>query len=279
MSRVLIIDCNNIAYRAYCTTGPLSYKGRPTGVIYGFLNQLLTITKKTVPNEVVFAWDSRKSVRKEHYPFYKENRKKDEGPDQSLLDAFMQFRQLRNEILPELGFANNFIQRGYEADDIIAALVHRNPKMHLAYAVASSDADLLQLLDHCDIYNSNKGKIIRSDDFTKDYGIYPSDWAEVKKIAGCSGDGVPGVQGVGEKTAIKYLTGNLKETSKKYQAIKDAQDIIERNDWLVKLPLPGTEAPRIKKSEFDTIEMRKICNDLGFGRLKNQLDELELLFG
>lgn len=277
MRKVLILDSNNIGHRAHFTTGPLSYKGRPTGVIYGFLNQLLTLAKKTTPDEVVFTWDSRKSVRKEYYPFYKENRKKEEGPDQAMLDAFAQFKQLRKEILPELGFANNFLQRGYEADDIIAALVQKDPKRE--FVVASSDDDLLQLLDFCDLYNPFKNTIIRSEDFIEQYGVHPKDWAEVKKIAGCSGDGVPGVQGVGEKTAIQYLTGHLKETSKKYQAIQDAQDIIERNDWLVNLPLPGTEAPHIKRSRFDPIKMKTICNDLGFNKTKNQLSEWEILFG
>lgn len=277
MNKILVIDCNYLGHRARYTTGPLSYKDKPTGVIYGFLNQLLTLAKKTTPDEVVFTWDSRKSKRKECYPWYKQGRKNDEGPDQETLDAFQQFSQLREEILPDIGFVNQHIQTGYEADDIIAALVQSDPKRQ--FVVATSDDDLLQLLDHCSIYNLGKDKMITADSFIQDHDINPKQWVEVKKIAGCSSDSIPGVTGVGEKTAIQYLKGNMKPNSKKYKAIQTSKDIIERYEWLVKLPLPGTETPHIKRTEFNPPKMQMMCSDLGFSKAKSQLSEWELLFG
>lgn len=278
MNKTLLIDANYLGHRARYTTGLLSYKGKPTGVIFGFLNQLFTLTKKTIPDEVVFVWDSRRSLRKEYYPFYKNKSKthgNEEGPDRELLDAFKQFQELKRDILPQLGFTNNFMQSGYEADDIIATTVQNES---CQYIVATSDDDLLQLLDYCQIYNLGKDKYITKEDFIEDYKIEPAQWAEVKKIAGCSGDNVPGVQGVGEKTAIRYLLNELPTKAKAYTAIKASKDIIERNEWLVKLPLPGVETPVINKSDFDVSEMQKLCNRMGFNKMRNQLDDWELLF-
>lgn len=279
MQKILLIDANYLGHRARYTTGLLSYKDRPTGVIFGFLNQLFTLAKKTVPDEIVFVWDSRKSFRKEAYPFYKEKSKSHngEGPDRELLDAFKQFQQLKKDILPQLGFTNNFMQSGYEADDLIASIVQENT-IHSEYIVATSDDDLLQLLDYCRIYNLGKDKYITKQQFVEDYGIEPYQWVEVKKIAGCSSDNVPGVQGVGEKTAIKYLRKKLHPKTKTYSVIQASNDIIERNEWLVNLPLPGVEKPSIKTSNFDVSEMQTLCNSMGFSKMKNQLDDWELLF-
>jgi len=72
-----------------------------------------------------------------------------------------------------------------------------------------------------------------------EYGIAPSQWADVKAIAGCSSDGVEGVRGVGEKTAAKFLRGNLKPASKAHQAIVAGNNVWRRNLPLVRLPFPG----------------------------------------
>lgn len=270
---ILIIDSNYLCHRARYTVGGLRYKNIPTGVIYGFLNQLFLLAKKTIPDEIVFAWDSRYSIRKERYSFYKEKRNIE--VDSELIEAYEQFNLLREEILPKIGFVNNFIVKGYEADDIIAKIVqNKNNK----YIVATSDDDLLQLLDYCTIFNLGKNKFIDKKYFIDKNRIEPKDWVEVKKIAGCSGDNVPGVNGVGEKTAIKYLTGSLKSDSKKYKSIEANQDIIERNEWLVKLPLPKTPDFDIKESEFDKQELKIICNKYGFMKLRNQIDEWDLFF-
>lgn len=271
---VLLIDSNYLCHRARYTIGGLRYKDIPTGVIYGFLNQLFLLAKKTIPDEIVFVWDSRYSIRKERYSFYKEKRGIEE-PDQELIEAYEQFNQLRDEILPRMGFVNNFIAKGYEADDVIAKIVQNQDNK---YIIATSDDDLLQLLDYCVIFNLGKNKFIDRKYFIDKNGIEPKQWVEVKKIAGCSGDNVPGVQGVGEKTAIKYLTGVLKPDSKKYEAIRTNMDIIERNEWLVKLPLPKTPNFDIKESEFNKHELKTICNKYGFMKLRNQIDEWDLFF-
>jgi len=277
MEHILVIDCPYLGHRARFTTGPLSYKGKPTGVIYGFLNQLFTLIKRERPDEIAFAWDSRKSFRKEYYPDYKANRRKDGPPDPDMLAAFMQFKQLRAEILPQLGFVNNFRQTGCEADDIIGALVKNDPKRR--FTIVTSDDDMLQLLDHCDMYNLGKELRIDNYAFTRQYGIAPEQWVMVKQIAGCSGDNVKGVTGVGEKTAIQYLTGKMNPSSKKYKDIQANQELIEFNEYLVRLPLPETKAPIPKPSHFDAFWMRKLCDDMGFNRMRHLVDDWEAFLG
>lgn len=281
LMKILVVDSNYLCHRAYHTTGLLSYKGISTGVIFGFLNQLFTLGKMIRPDEVVFLWDSRKSKRRKRYPFYK-NRGVDK-PDPDLMEAFSQFSQLRRFVLPQLGFYNNFIQSGYEADDLIAKLVMEEPEPR--FITASGDQDLYQLLDHTDMYSIPKITEIKTttrESFIKEFGITPKEWVRVKQIAGCSSDTVPGIRGVGEKTAIKYLLGQLKSESVKYKSIEAGYDIIKRNEWLVKLPLPGTKKYEMDQSCFDKQELRKMAKTFGFTKLSqdyNVLDEWEIYFG
>jgi 5'-3' exonuclease len=279
--KILIIDSNYLCHRARHTTGLLSYKGMPTGVIFGFLNQLFTLGQAVRPDEMVFIWDSKKSNRRSRFPFYKD--RKHEEPDPDLIAAFSQFAKLRCHILPELGFHNNFIQSGYEADDLIAKLVMEE-RGH-SFITASGDQDLYQLLDYTDMYSMPKSvqiKHITKQTFIEEYGIQPKDWVKVKQIAGCNSDTVPGIKGVGEATAIKYMLGQLKPESVKYKAIEAGGAIIKRNEWLVKLPLPGTKKYEINKSQFDKFRLRGLCKELGFTKLyndHNKLDEWNTYFG
>jgi len=252
----------------------LSYKNKPIGVIFGFLNQLFSIGEALHPDNVVFCWDSRKSIRRHHYSFYKNRPQKDSDPDMS--EAFSQFNELREEILPQLGFCNNFVQAGHEADDIIAKIVQS--KTQSEFIVASSDDDLLQLLDGCTIYNLGKSRIITKDDLYTEYGITPKQWIEVKILAGDTSDTVPGIPGIGEITAAKYLTGKLKPESKKRQDIEKygTEELRDRNKWLMKLPLSTTKLPDIKQSGFNRRELIHLCKRLGFTHLQNDLVKLDL---
>lgn len=278
---LVVVDCNYLCHRAHYTTGPLEYKGQPTGVIFGFLNQLSMIGQTLMPQNIAFTWDSRRSLRKQKYPFYKENRKKD-PPDRFMLQAYEQFNLIRDELIPAMGFMNNYVQEGYEADDIMAH-ISQNPPMPVT--LTTSDDDLLQVLSPTiQIYNLGRREHVTHKTFRMQYGIRSSRWAEVKQIAGCSGDGVPGIQGVGPKTAIKYLTGQLKESSKSYQVITspEGQEIIERNEWLVKLPLPGTEPVTIQPNQFNKQVLIKLCKQYGFQKwLSNRqwIDDWEIYFG
>lgn len=267
---ILIIDANYLGHLALYTTGPLAHKGRPTGVIYGMFSQIFTLLEKFHPSNIVFCWDSRKSHRRRAVRTYKSGRRDPEGPSQELLDAFTQFEQLRKEILPRIGLVNNFHANGYEADDLIAKIVMDNPGRGI---ICSSDEDLFQLLPYARMYNLGKKTLYTDKDFQQQWGIPPSKWAEVKALAGCSGDSVQGLPGIGEKTAAAYIAGTLKKGSKKWQIIENApEELLRRNRWLVTLPLPGTPSFPILQNRFDQREFNLICRRLGFHKLRGVED-------
>lgn len=235
----LIIDCNYLCHRAIHTMGALTANNVSTGVLFGFLMQIKTFAKNFQTNKLIFTWDSRESERKKIYPQYKENRDIDKLPTEdkeAKLAAYEQFDILREHILPKMGFKNNFQFSGYEADDIIAMIAMC---YDIKSIVITGDHDIFQLLDYTDIYlPAGDGKYITYSSFVEENGIKPKDWIMVKAIAGCSSDNVKGVYGVGDTTAIKYLKGDLKKTSKKYTAIGKAyeDDMIANNLKLVSLP-------------------------------------------
>jgi len=265
---ILVIDANYIGYRALFTTGPLEYKGRPTGVIYGVFSQTFTLLEKFRPSNIVFCWDSRNSLRRKRMPTYKSGRHGKDGPAKELLDAFNQFNLLREEILPRIGIVNNFYADGYEADDIIARIVMDYPENCV---ICSSDDDLLQLLGFAPIFNLGRKELVTEKEFRKKWGLSPAQWADVKTLAGCSGDSVPGLPGIGEKTAAAFLTGTLKENSKKWQIIKNAsEEFLQLNRWLVSLPLPGTPSFSIKPNQFSQFEFERVCKSFGFHKLKGK---------
>jgi 5'-3' exonuclease len=192
---------------------------------------------------------------------------------------------LRKSLMPRLGFKNLFFQDGYEADDLIATTVMSHlPLDNTRNVVISSDDDLLQLLGYCDLYSINKKQEMNLKAFQEKYGLSdPRTWAEVKTLAGCTSDKVPGLPGVGEKTAIKYLTGTLNPKNKTYAKIVSPANkkYLDHYRWLVTLPLEGTETFDVE--EFDGMDMKKfkaVCNHYGFKSFlsPSTLDEWEVFF-
>lgn len=265
MKRVILIDSNYLCHRSFHSTNRLQYSGVPTGVIFGFFNQLIKMADSTRPDEYLFFWDSRSSKRKEIFPLYKENRSKkqlSEIEQEERKAAYKQFNMLRKTILPEIGFFNTFMQKGYESDDLMARYVLDNYKKE-EIIIATADDDMLQLLDYCKIYNLYREKIYTAEQFKANYGIKPLQWIDVKKIAGCSSDNVPGIPGVGEKTAIKFLTKGLKEDSKAYKDITSSPEVAEFNHKLVSLPFDGTKKIVKVKNEFNTLAFLRMCRKYG----------------
>ena len=202
---IIIIDCSQICYQAlYSSMGELTYRGVPVNVIFGFLKTILSIFKEYRSNNFVFCWDSKKSNRKVLFENYKKGRRKDlTSEERRILDeGFTQFTALRMVVLPTMGFRNNFRKTGFEGDDIIASVTHRTREDKVV--ICSSDHDMYQLLGSGIVmYDPKKRQVLDADWFGKRFTITPLQWANVLSIAGCPGDGVPGVPGVGIKTAIK----------------------------------------------------------------------------
>lgn len=267
----VIIDSNYLCYISkYALSNGLSYNGGRTEIIFGFLKDIISLAKKFETNNFVFCWDSKESERRKIFSNYKYKRHQDKTEDEIVGDkvAFRQFTILREKVLPYLGFSNVFFQEGYEADDLIASVVMNNKDM--TNIVVSSDNDLYQLLEYCSLYNFSKQETMTELLFNRNFGIQPHRWVDVKTLAGCSSDNVPGIEGVGEIKAIKYLKGEL-SSGKTFDSIKaQTEDEKELTERLVKLPFPGTKIFEIKKNHFSIKTFNNICDEFGFISLKDK---------
>jgi len=227
--------------------GDLSQDQKKVGVVYGFAKQMLTLATKFDSNRFIFCWDSKNSYRKLEYPPYKSNRRKGLTAEQQIdmEDAFRQFDEVREVLLPMMGFRNIYHQSGYEADDLIAHIAWRLPDDTI---ICSTDNDLLQLLKqdrYCPIRIFNFQKIIDEAEFRKRwFNLEPIKWAHVKAIAGCETDDVEGLGGVGLTLASKYLAGELRPGKIMDKIMsKEGKDTINRNMPLVALPYPNGRKP------------------------------------
>jgi len=259
----LVVDSNYLCHQALYTLGELQYEGVATGVLFGFLSRLLHLGLKFKSNDLILCWDSKHSIRKKIYAQYKAKRHQGETEEekQKRMEAYQIFTLIRREILPEMGFQNNFIQKGYEADDLIAKIVRG--KIGL-FVIVSADQDLYQCLQaNTRIYQPSKHRIVTRKVFKEEFGIPSSEWERVKELAGCDSDNVPGIQGVGVKTAIKFLTGQLKETSKVYDRITKGKKTISLNHRLCSLPLKEVKEPTIGANSYSFKRMRKVFREYG----------------
>lgn len=279
---IILIDANNLCYIAHYTVGDLSIEEKRVGVIFGFMKKLLVMSRDFDTNEFAFFFDHRRSYRRVLYPQYKHKRRENLSP-QEYLDkqlVYEQVDELRSKLLPQMGFNNVFSRPGYEADDLIAE-VALNVRPH-ENVIVSGDHDLYQLLTHSKgLYNAKAKKLYTAIDFEKEFGVGADRWAEVKSYAGCSTDNVEGIKGVGEKTAIKYLLGQLK--GKKLQAIENGKQCVPLNQRLVCLPFRGPKPLKIELQQdnltqrmffqtFDSLRFNSFIKDfdkwIGYFRLK-----------
>ena len=284
MTRI-IFDSNNIGHMAAYAFGDLTYKDRYTGVMHGFLNQMLKMAEKFKTTEFIFCWDSRHYYRKWIYSEYKANRHKDRSIEELGEDRIMfdQFVQLRTDILPKLGFENIFHKNGYEADDLIAEIVARCPGENIIF---SSDGDLWQLLQegryhYVRMFNSRTKKLFTANDFYKGWGIWPKDWALAKSMAGDMGDNVPGISGVGLIGACSYIKGQLGGVKKDKIESKEGKEITRRNLQLIALPYRAKREIQITGIGFKKLyaqDFEDVFKEYGFKRFLDKFDTWEKIF-
>jgi DNA polymerase-1 len=259
---VILVDSNSVAHMVKHAIRGLSHEEMSVNVIYGFMTHMLHLANRFNSKRFVFAWDSRRSYRKELYPEYKGNRKKELTEEDKI--AFEQFTTLRQDIIPLLGFKNNFVYTGYEADDIIAKVVYDNPKEPMA--IITSDNDLFQiLLPNNFIWHpllKRKGRIT-VDTFIEDKGFAPHDWPYVKALMGDTSDNIDGIPGVGLVTATKIV--NRISTPTQDDKVNKYKDIIARNLKLVTLPYPGMNKLQLDFNETHyQYDFAQICKKYGF---------------
>ncbi len=273
----LVLDCNYLCHRAKHSTGGLSYGGTPTGVIFGFLKTISHFQELFDTPHVIFCWDSKTNKREGIFRAYKRKRKlryKDCTEEEARFnhEFRIQMQKLRRVYLKKIGYRNVFCQKGFESDDLIASICQGLP-IHEEAVIISSDQDLYQLIFHnVSFFNPQKNKTLTLQGFTKQYRILPDQWARVKAIAGCATDEVPGIPGVGVKTVIKWMKGELKETTKAWWDIHSIKykGLVCRNMKLVWLPLEGTKSFKLREDKPSIKGWREVTKELGMKSIRGR---------
>ena len=279
-----LIDGSGYIFRAYYALPPLTRKsdGLPTGAVSGFCSMLFKLLEDSKSNEnlqkpthfaVIFD-SARKTFRNEIYSDYKANRS--EAPD----DLAPQFEYIRKSVLafnlPSVDLLN------YEADDLIATYVDQILKSGAKVTIVSSDKDLMQLYKKgVRIFDPMKNKFINEDDVFKKFGVDASKVIDVQALAGDSSDNVPGVPGIGVKTAAELINkyGTLEKLLKSTHEIKQnkrRETLIENQDKALiskELVTLKHDAPvdreltEFKLKEIDKDKLYEFLREMEFNRL------------
>ena len=198
-SSLFLIDGSSYLYRAYfAIRQPLTtHDGFPTKVIYGLTNMFWKVLKEKDPEYVAIVWDAKgPTFRHDLYADYKANRPA--MPD----DMSVQIPHVR-EIVNALGLTQ-LEKNGYEADDIIATLARRITNQTIM--IVSGDKDLLQLIGpQVSMWDSMKDEVTDLDAFQQRFGLEPLQFLDVMTLTGDTSDNIPGVPGIGLKTALKLI--------------------------------------------------------------------------
>lgn len=286
MKKVILVDGNNLLFRSYFATSYTgnimrNSKGFPTNAVYGFINMINKIINEEHPEYMMIAFDKGKTFRHEKYKDYKGGR--NETPD----DLKQQF-PVAKQICEAMGI-HYFEIDNYEADDIIgtfAKKVEENPEFNAT--IISSDKDLLQLIsDEVDVKLLKQTGFIRMDRalFKETYQVEPIGMIDLKALMGDASDNIPGVKGIGEKTAIQLLSqyqtlDNLYEHIEeikgktKEKLIADKENAYMSRDIATiyrEVPI-DTELEHIHYSGIDALEYIRLLEELEFYSLIKKLD-------
>ena len=282
--RLLIIDGHAFAYRAfYAIRGLTSPSGQPTNAIYGFINMLAKLESQVLPTHAVVVWDGGLDAeRVEELDDYKGQR--DPMPD----DMEVQLDEMV-EYLEAEGWAS-VCDDGVEADDRIGQLAKRAEAEGFEVAIASSDKDFLQLInDRVKMWNpaDKSGVPMDAAAVVAKTGVQPSQIVDWLSLVGDAADNIPGVPGVGVKTAAVLLNefgsvdgiyGRLAEVrrDKQRESLAAAEAVVRRNQSLValKLDLPGAPGlDDLRRGFQDTARLEKLYKVWGFNTLLKDLWE------
>ena len=279
-----LIDGSGYIFRAYYALPPLTRKsdGLPTGAVNGFCNMLFKLLEDSKsennlqkPTHFAVIFDAaRKTFRNEIYSDYKANRS--DPPE----DLAPQFEYIRKSViafnLPSVDLIN------YEADDLIATYTQQILEKGAKVTIVSSDKDLMQLYKKdVRIFDPMKNKFITPEDINNKFGVDPKKVIDVQALAGDSSDNVPGVPGIGVKTAAELINkyGTLEKLLDKANEIKQnkrRETLIENKDKAIiskKLVTLKKDVPikislkDFKLQEIDKDKLYKFLREMEFNRL------------
>ncbi|WP_079148107.1 DNA polymerase I [Streptomyces agglomeratus] len=268
--RLLLMDGHSLAYRAFFALPAENFttaSGQPTNAIYGFASMLANTLRDEAPTHFAVAFDvSRKTWRSADFPEYKANRSK--TPDE-----FKGQVELIGELLDTMN-AERFAVDGFEADDVIATLATQAEAAGFDVLIVTGDRDSFQLVsDHVTVLYPTKG-VSELTRFTpqkvaEKYGLTPSQYPDFAALRGDPSDNLPGIPGVGEKTATKWINqfGSFSELveradeikGKVGQALRDHLESVKLNRHLTELvrdvELPKTVAD-LERAPYDRAALK-----------------------
>lgn len=281
--RVFLVDGQSYIYRAFYAVRELqNSKGFPTNAIFGFVNMLQSLREEYAPSHLAVIFDAPgKNFRHDHYQDYKAHRL---AMPETLRPQIPPIKEIvRAYGIPALELA------GYEADDIIATLTRRWEKQGAEVVIVSGDKDLMQLVsERVTVLDTMKGERISIEQVRAKFGVEPGRVVEVQGLMGDATDGIPGIPGIGEKTAIKLISewhdlenllSHASEIPGKLgEKIRTHADLARLSKTLATLhcDVPvQVELGDLAKQEPDRERLRALFTELEFRRFLAQIEQPE----
>jgi DNA polymerase I len=284
---LLLLDGHSIAYRAFFALPAENFKtvtGQTTNAVYGFTAMLINLLRDEKPTHVAAAFDvSRQTFRAEAYPEYKANRS-------ATPDEFRGQVELTKDVLGALGIPVMAIE-GFEADDLIATLTTQATAAGFRVLIVTGDRDSIQLVnENVTVLYPRKGVSdltrFTPDEVMAKYGLTPNQYPDYAALRGDPSDNLPGIPGVGEKTAAKWIReyGDLNTLVEKVDQVKGkVGDALRANlssvvlnrqltELMRDVPLPYTP-DQLAQGPWDREKIHQLFDDLEFRVLRDRLFE------
>lgn len=279
--KICLVDGNSYIHRAYHAVRELkNSRGLPTNAIYGFLTMLHKVLRDEEHDFVVVVFDAGgKTFRHDLYPEYKANRPG--MPD----DLLVQVDYIK-KLTAAFG-VTSVERRGVEADDILAALGRQAEKKGMDVLYVTGDKDIQQLIgEHATVLDTMKDRRITMESFTKDRGFAPKQLVDVMALAGDSSDNIPGVPGIGPKTAGKLIReyGDLESIFCRLEEMPAGRvkDLLAENRDKAEMSRElfalhddidvGVDVGALKPPEEDKSALRGYFEELEFRKFQRELD-------
>jgi DNA polymerase-1 len=261
--RCVIIDSNALLHRAFHALPRLSTKdGKPTGGVYGFLLALFRAVKDLNPEYLIATFDTKApTFRHKKFKEYKAKRKK--PPEE-----FYQQIPILKEVLLSMNIPI-FEKEGFEADDVIASLVKKIPQ-NIEVIILSGDLDTLQLVkENVKVYTFKKGikegKVYDRNEVIKRFGVPPENLVDFKALCGDVSDNIPGVPGIGEKTA-SLLIQNFKTIENLYQNLDKIKNLPENIVQTLREHQEEAFFSKLLAKARDDLDLKFTLEDCQFGK-------------
>ena len=287
MQKLLLIDGHSQAYRAYfgVKTPLMTQRGELTTAVFGFTRKLLSILKEYAPDYVAVAFDVGDTWRHEEFPEYKGTRERMPDDLHTQIDRIQEMLGLFN--IPIVTAA------GFEADDVLGTLARQAGEQGVDVFVLTGDRDMFQLVsERVRILYTRGGPTPTTDaygpaEIQERYGLTTSQFIEMKALVGDTSDNIPGISGVGEKSAIKYLQeygsidglyAHIDEVRgpKTQQSVRESEDQVRRNVRLVTI---GTDLEDVsfdpqsfRLKDWDRAGLRRFFEELEFRSFIRELN-------